>query len=51
MDIPIRFKIYLFWKILFSKKKESPQTKITKEGKGVKSVLFFCLKKKNMLRS
>ena len=46
MDIPIRFKIYLFWKILFSKKKESPQTKITKEGKGVKSVLFFLPEKK-----
>ena len=41
MDIPIRFKIYLFWKNLFSKKEDSPDLKITKEGRGVRSVLFF----------
>ena len=44
MDIPIRFKIYLFWKNLFSKKEDSPHIKITKEGRGVRSVLFFLLK-------
>ena len=46
MDIPIRFKIYLFWKNLFSKKNDSPHIKITKEGKGVRSVLFFLPEKK-----
>ena len=46
MDIPIRFKIYLFWKNLFSKKKDSPRIKITKEGRGVRSVLFFLPEKK-----
>lgn len=46
MDIPIRFKIYLFWKNLFSKKEDSPHIKITKEGRGVRSVLFFLPEKK-----
>mgnify|MGYP001252935879 CR=1 FL=1 len=46
MDIPTRFKIYLFWKNLFSKKNDSPPIKITKEGSGVRSVLFFLPEKK-----
>ena len=46
MDIPIRFKIYLFWKNLFLKKEVSPRIKITKEGRGVNSVLFFLPEKK-----
>ena len=46
MDIPIRFKIYLFWKNLFSKKEDNPHIKITKEGRGVRSVLFFLPEKK-----
>tara|TARA_B100001989_G_scaffold236501_1_gene198471 strand:- start:98 stop:640 length:543 start_codon:yes stop_codon:yes gene_type:complete len=46
MDIPIRFKIYLFWKNLFYKKEDMPYIKITNEGKGVKSVLFFLPEKK-----
>ena len=46
MDIPIRFKIYLFWKNLFSKKKDSPHIKIKKGGRGVRSVLFFLPEKK-----
>ena len=46
MDIPSTFKLYLFWKNLFSKKKDSPQIKITKESRGVRSVLFFLPEKK-----
>ena len=51
MDIPIRFKIYLFWKNLFSKKEDSPHIKITKEGRGVRSVLFFLPEKKRRCKS
>ena len=46
MDIPISFKLYLLWKNLFSKKEDSPSIKITKEGGGVRSVLFFLPEKK-----
>ena len=46
MDIPSTFKLYLSWKNLFSKKKDRPYIKITKEGRGVKSVLFFLPEKK-----
>ena len=41
MDIPNSFKIYLLWKNLFNKKKDIYQIKISKEGKGVRSILFF----------
>ncbi len=41
MDIPISFKIYLLWKNLFNKKEDIHQIKISKEGKGVRSILFF----------
>tara|TARA_S200000501_G_scaffold108670_1_gene102004 strand:+ start:1503 stop:2045 length:543 start_codon:yes stop_codon:yes gene_type:complete len=41
MDIPISFKIYLIWKNLFNKKEDIHQIKISKEGKGVRSILFF----------
>ena len=41
MDIPNSFKIYLLWKNLFSKKGDIHQIKISKEGKGVRSILFF----------
>ena len=46
MDIPSTFKLYLSWKNLFSNKKDRPHIKITKEGRGVKSVLFFLPEKK-----
>ena len=41
MDIPNSFKIYLLWKNLFSKKGDIHQIKISKEGRGVRSILFF----------
>ena len=41
MDIPNSFKIYFLWKNLFNKKKDIYQIKISKEGKGVRSILFF----------
>ena len=41
MDIPISFKIYLQWKKLFNKKEDNHQIKISKEGRGVRSILFF----------
>ena len=41
MDIPISFEIYLLWKKLFNKKEDIHQFKISKEGKGVRSILFF----------
>jgi ADP-heptose:LPS heptosyltransferase len=41
MDIPISFKIYLQWKNLFNKKEDNHQIKISKEGRGVRSILFF----------
>ena len=41
MDIPISFKIYLQWKNLFNKKDDNHQIKISKEGRGVRSILFF----------
>ena len=46
MDIPIRFKIYLLWKNLFSKKEDGPHIKISKEGRVVMSVLFILPEKK-----
>ena len=41
MEIPIQFKLFLFWKSMFSNRLESQQIKISKEGKGAKSILFF----------
>ena len=46
MEIPIRFKLFLFWKSMFSDPQEAPQIKISKEGKGVKSILFFLPEKR-----
>jgi hypothetical protein len=46
MDIPITFKIYLFWKNIFFKTKDYPEVKISKKGEGVRSVLFFLPEKK-----
>ena len=41
MDIPVSFKIYLLWKNLFNKKEDIHHIKISKEGRGVRSILFF----------
>tara|TARA_Y100001970_G_scaffold221103_1_gene271688 strand:+ start:1145 stop:1687 length:543 start_codon:yes stop_codon:yes gene_type:complete len=46
MDIPISFRAYLYWKNIFKKHKGPPRIKISKEGKGVRSILFFLPKKK-----
>ena len=43
MDIPISFKIFLQWKKLFYIKEDNHQIKISKEGRGVRSILFFLL--------
>ena len=41
MDIPVSFKIYLLWKNLLNKKEDIHLIKISKEGRGVRSILFF----------
>jgi len=41
MDIPISFKIYFQWKNLFNKKENNRKIKISKEGRGVRSILFI----------
>ena len=46
MEIPIRFRLLLFWKSIFNRQSKSPKIKISKEGKGVKSILFFLPEKK-----
>ena len=46
MEIPIRFKLFLFWKSMFINRQEAPQIKISKEGKGVRSILFFLPEKR-----
>ena len=45
MDIPIKFKLLLFWKNLFNKKIDNPSIEISKEGRGVSSILFFFARK------
>ena len=46
MEIPIRFRLLLFWKSIFNHQYKAPKIKISKEGKGVKSILFFLPEKK-----
>ncbi len=46
MEIPIQFRLLLFWKSIFNEQHNPPQIKISKEGKGVKSILFFLPEKK-----
>jgi len=46
MEIPIRFKLFLFWKSIFNNRPKTPQIKISKEGKGVRSILFFLPEKR-----
>ena len=41
MEIPIQFRLLLKWKNLFNDLNKSPKVSISKEGKGVKSVLFL----------
>ena len=41
MEIPLRFKIFLFWKSMFNDRPKLSQIKISKKGKGVSSILFF----------
>ena len=41
MKIPIQFRLLLKWKNLFNDLNKSPKVSISKEGKGVKSVLFL----------
>lgn len=46
MDIPIKFKLLLSWKNLFYRKVDNPLIEISKEGRGVSSILFFLPAKK-----
>ena len=46
MEIPVSFKLLLFWKNIFNKKVENPMIEISKEGQGVSSILFFLPEKK-----
>jgi len=46
MKISIPFRVLLFWRNIFKKKKKLPSIKISKEGKGVRSILFFLPEKK-----
>ena len=46
MEIPIRFKLFLFWKSMFNERFQAPQIKISKEGTGVRSILFFLPEKR-----
>ena len=46
MEISIPFRVFLYWKNIFKKHKNPPKIKISKEGRGVKSILFFLPEKK-----
>ena len=46
MEIPIRFRLLLLWKSIFNHQPKAPKIKISKEGKGVKSILFFLPEKR-----
>ena len=46
MEISISFRVLLYWKNIFKKQKKTPKIKISKEGRGVKSILFFLPEKK-----
>ena len=46
MEISIPFRALLYWKNVFKKHKNPPKIKISKEGRGVKSILFFLPEKK-----
>ena len=50
MEIPIQFRMLLYWKNIFKKHKKSSQIKISKRGEGVKSILFFLPEKKEDAR-
>tara|TARA_Y100000768_G_scaffold25139_1_gene16946 strand:+ start:800 stop:1342 length:543 start_codon:yes stop_codon:yes gene_type:complete len=46
MEIPIRFKLFLFWKSIFKEESLMPKIKISKKGTGVRSILFFLPEKR-----
>ena len=46
MDIPTSFRLLLYWKIFFKEYKKLPKIKISKQGRGVKSIIFFLPEKK-----
>tara|TARA_Y100000996_G_scaffold325027_1_gene261093 strand:- start:83 stop:625 length:543 start_codon:yes stop_codon:yes gene_type:complete len=46
MQISMPFRVLLYWKIIFKKHKNPPKIKISKEGRGVRSILFFLPEKK-----
>ena len=46
MEISIPFRILLRWKNIFKKHKNLPKIKISKNGKGIRSILFFLPDKK-----
>ena len=46
MEITIPFRLLLYWKSIFNKHKNPPRIKISKEGGGVRSILFFLPEKK-----
>jgi len=46
MEISIPFRVLLYWKNIFKKYKKAPKIKISKKGRGVKSILFLLPEKK-----
>ena len=46
MEISIPFRVLLYWKNIFKKHKNPLKIKISKEGRGVRSILFFLPEKK-----
>ncbi len=46
MEIPIPFRLLLYWKNIFKKHRKYTQVKISKDGRGVSSILFFLPEKK-----
>ena len=46
MEISIPFRALLYWKNVFKKHKKPPKIKISKEGRGVRSILFILPEKK-----
>ena len=46
MEISIPFRVLLYWKNIFKKHKKHKKIKISKEGRGVRSILFILPEKK-----
>ena len=50
MEISIPFRVLLYWKNVFKKHKNPTKIKISKEGRGARSILFILPEKKKMQR-